>query len=246
LTQQQVAEVLAAEQARPGSGITLASQLKQQNLSNTRADAAAARADAAAAAQLQQQRVTNERLDRNEGRRLQIDEAKAAEDAKGKLPPQQIAGGMLENVNAIRKIDDALAALDARSKKDAEGKIDPNTGEGVGYWPGMTPDFVLKRTDPDGNRLRALIADIGSLKLHDRSGANVTASESPRLVPFIPAIGDDPKTIRDKLGNFRREYEAALRDQYSVYGPGTGHRALAPVEEALKRRSGCGVEADGI
>jgi hypothetical protein len=38
LTQQQVAEVLAAEQARPGSGITLASQLKQQNLSNTRAD----------------------------------------------------------------------------------------------------------------------------------------------------------------------------------------------------------------
>jgi hypothetical protein len=78
------------------------------------------------------------------------------------------------------------------------------------------------------------------LKLHDRSGANVTASESPRLVPFILAIGDDPKTIRDKLGNFRREYEAALRDQYSVYGPGTGHRALAPVEEALKPRGGGG------
>jgi hypothetical protein len=138
-----------------------------------------------------------------------------------KEAPAKIADSMLDNVGAVRKIDDALLELEARN------------GGGVG-WSGYVPGAIHDRTDPGGVKLRGLIADIGSLKLHDRSGASVTASESPRLMPMIPALTDDPKTIRDKLQNFRREYTTALRDQYETYGPATGHKPMAPVERLLK------------
>ncbi|MGE4048406.1 MAG: hypothetical protein AB7F35_26360, partial [Acetobacteraceae bacterium] len=68
----------------------------------------------------------------------------------------------------------------------------------------------------------------------DRSGAAVSASEFPRLQPFIPAISDTPEVAETKLRNFRREYLSLLRDQYNVYGPAAGYRALGPVEDALK------------
>ena len=137
-------------------------------------------------------------------------------------PPPVALAGMLENVKSVRIVDQALAELERRK------------GEGVGLVAGNTPAAILDRTDPDGVTLRALIADIGSLKIHDRSGAAVSASESPRLAPFIPKVSDPPEAIRDKLAKFRREYQAALHDSYEVYGPNGGGRALTPVESMLK------------
>ena len=78
---------------------------------------------------------------------------------------------------------------------------------------GYMPQAVLNRKDPKGVDARAGIADIGSLVLHDRSGAAVTASESPRLMPFIPLITDDIKTATKKL---TRMLEIAKDDQLGL------------------------------
>lgn len=138
------------------------------------------------------------------------------------MAPGNVVTGMLENAAALRKVEDTLAALAAPEARNSTGIV-----------PGMTPGFILDRADPEGVRARALIADIGSLKIHDRSGAAVTAAEFPRLRPFIPQVGDNAETIRTKLENFRREYDAILRDTYETYGPSNGYRQLPAVESAL-------------
>jgi hypothetical protein len=69
-------------------------------------------------------------------------------------------------------------------------------------------DAVMQRLDPAGVETRAAIADIGSKKIHDRSGANVTISEAPRLKPFIPLATDTDKAAAIKLKRFREEYKA--------------------------------------
>jgi len=135
--------------------------------------------------------------------------------------PAKTQGEMLENVASLRQVDKAIELLD-RTK-----------GAGIGAR-GYIPGPILNRADPEGVELRAAIADIGSLRLHDRSGAAVTASESPRLVPFIPLATDDSATARTKLKRFRDEYAATLRDQYAIFGPEAGMKPLAPVEEALR------------
>jgi hypothetical protein len=137
-------------------------------------------------------------------------------------PPAAVVDGMLNNVAAVRQVNATLAELE-------RGK-----GAGIGVIAGNTPAVILNRTSPEGVKLRALIADIGSLKIHDRSGASVTASESPRLMPFIPSISDDAPTARTKLEKFRAEYLSMLNDTYRVYGPSAGGKALEPVEEVLK------------
>jgi hypothetical protein len=38
------------------------------------------------------------------------------------------------------------------------------------------------------------------------SGANVTASEEPRLQRYVPAVTDDEATVKNKVRNFAREY----------------------------------------
>lgn len=54
---------------------------------------------------------------------------------------------------------------------------------------------------------QAALANIGSLVIHDRSGAAVTVSEYPRLAPFIPAKGDKPEVVRAKLKSLRQQIE---------------------------------------
>ena len=205
----------AAERAERGQ----AQSIEAQRQSADRADAAARRAD-----------ETARRVGATAGlpQGYQRNAAGVVEPIPG-LPdatpraPANAIGGMQENVTSLRKVDDALDALE-------------KSGAGIGVR-GYVPGPILNRTDPAGVSLRALIADIGSLKLHDRSGAAVTASESPRLIPFIPLITDDPQTAKTKLENFRNEYQATLRDQYQINGPAGGFRALPPIEEALRRTS---------
>jgi hypothetical protein len=69
------------------------------------------------------------------------------------------------------------------------------------------PDALMQRVDPGGVDVRAAVSDIGSLKIHDRSGANVTVSEAPRLKPFIPMATDTPATAKKKLLRLRSEME---------------------------------------
>jgi len=94
------------------------------------------------------------------------------------------------NDQRLRVMDSALANLDRY----------PNA---VGL-KGLVPDIALQRMDPSGVSARADIADIGSMVIHDRSGAAVTVSEAPRLRPFIPTVTDTPDTIRRKLTRMRQ------------------------------------------
>lgn len=137
-------------------------------------------------------------------------------------PPQGVATAMLENANGLRQARLALERATARP-------------ESFGFWRGVQNQVpgAIDRIDPDGVEARALAANLGSMRIHDRSGTAVTAAEFPRLRPFIPAVGDAPETVQRKLREFVREYEAVLRDQYQAFGPASGYRALAPVESLL-------------
>lgn len=133
---------------------------------------------------------------------------------KMKSLPAPIQKALLENDAALRKVDSALAELEAYP-------------EGVGLKNYMG-DTIRQRSDPQGVRVRALVSDIGSLKIHDRSGAAVTASETPRLKPFIPTSTDDSATIKKKLGLFREEYDQIQNDIAETYTRENGYRAPAP------------------
>ncbi|HKP26534.1 MAG TPA: hypothetical protein VJV39_21880 [Dongiaceae bacterium] len=144
--------------------------------------------------------------------------------APPKEPPQKVAETLIEDAAGIRKIDQTLDALAGH-----EGAVGPvyniPLSETIGDW-----------RSPSSAKVRALISDIGSLKLHDRSGAAISAAEWPRLRPFIPSVKDTPSVIREKLGNFQREYLGILNDTYQIYGPAAGYRSLQPVEDALSRQ----------
>jgi hypothetical protein len=143
------------------------------------------------------------------------------QDAPGPLPPEKIMTGMQGNVSGIKNINQVLRELDAH----------PNS---VGM-KALQGEWALQFTDPEGVALRAGIADLTSMEFHDRSGASVTAKESPRLKPFLPAPTDTVAALRTKLERLRAIYRDVLEDNYSVYGPeGTG-RSLPVIERTLKQ-----------
>jgi len=125
--------------------------------------------------------------------------------------PSPIVRAYTENTQAIRKIDDALDALEKNPKA-------------VGLDKSMVGDEIAQRIDPKGVVTRALINDIGSLKIHDRSGAAVTAAEFPRLKPFIPKTSDTAETAKKKLGLFRKEYKAIQDDLEGIYNADQGYK----------------------
>lgn len=141
--------------------------------------------------------IANRRLDQQS----QVNDARIQklESPQLKPLPVMVNKGIIENTQAVQKIDQALDLLDKA----------PNSTGMKGY----LPNVALNRMYPEGTETRAIISDIGSLKLHDRSGAAVSASESPRLMPFIPLATDDAVTAKKKLGLFKQEY---LREQEAI------------------------------
>lgn len=139
--------------------------------------------------------------------------------------PQSVLTGMMENNRSINKVNQALAAIGGDEAAVPEGMIADKNATGL---KGYLPNFALNRIDPKGTDTRALIADIGSLKIHDRSGAAVTASESPRLMPFIPSVNDDAATVAKKLNNFKREYELMQKETGDYYSADNGFKPYKP------------------
>lgn len=126
------------------------------------------------------------------------------EAEKIKPIPEPINSAVLQNHQSINKLDDALDLLE--TNKDAIG-LKGNLGQ-----------TVLNKLDPKGIDTRAAMADIGSIVLHDRSGASVTAAESPRLLPFIPTPSDTYEAAKSKLIRMRKyaaEEQDALKATYS-------------------------------
>lgn len=119
---------------------------------------------------------------------------------------------MRENSAAIDKIDRAIAAID-RYPGALGGKNYLDVG-----------GAVMQRVDPEGIEARALLADVGSAKIHDRSGAAVSAAEFPRLQPFVPLPTDTPETAKKKLALFRREVQFIQQE----LGAGAPQQAAKP------------------
>jgi hypothetical protein len=145
------------------------------------------------------------------------------EALKGRMTPASVKPNELKQVpvhaqkaivgasTAIKKIDDAIAALDSGAEEATGMK-------------GYLPDMALNRLYPEGTEARAAVADIGSLVMHERSGAAVTASESPRLKPFIPLITDDKPTALKKLRRMRQIQADDAEALAGTYNPEQGFR----------------------
>lgn len=130
----------------------------------------------------------------------------------GKDIPPNVNKSIIENQQNISKIDKALASISAK----------PNS-LGVQYMlPGA--ETLGQYIDPDGVEARAGVADIGSLILHDRSGAAVTASETPRLRPFIPSASDSPEVAKKKLARFKAIYEEEAGLLAQTYSADQGYK----------------------
>lgn len=136
--------------------------------------------------------------------------------------PAPVQKAMLENNTNLSRVERAMRLVGALPPAPGEEKdVDP---EATGY-KGYLPSAILDRySDPKGVAARAAIADLGSLVIHERSGAAVTAAEYPRLAPFIPAATDDSETVRKKLKRFREVYAQEMEALQSTYGPDNGYK----------------------
>jgi hypothetical protein len=144
-------------------------------------------------------------------------------------PAKPMPAGMqkawLENQNNLKAVDRALGA--ATAYPDAFGPSN------------VIGDFAKQYTDPKGVTARAAVSDIASLKIHDRSGAAVTAMEFPRLKPFIPNMTDKPEVVQDKLNNFKKTYAdiqseiAGFAEQQGYNAPTVNQPVAAPASPAV-------------
>lgn len=140
----------------------------------------------------------------------------------GRPMPSSATSGLLSNQANLREAERALALVSGQALPGGVKGDSSATG-----WKNILPNQLLNRVDPDGVDTRAAISNLGSLVIHDRSGAAVTAAEFPRLAPFIPSSTDDPATARKKLNQFVQNYRALVDDQVNFYRE-SGYRV--PVE----------------
>ncbi len=139
---------------------------------------------------------------------------------KLKDAPAAVQKAMIENGTNLRRAEKALALVEG---KEIGGVKGDKNATGL---KGFLPNQVLNRIDPDGVDTRAQIADLGSLVIHDRSGAAVTAAEFPRLAPFIPSEKDDAATVKKKVARFVQVYREEMEASQAAYGPDSGYRQL--------------------
>jgi hypothetical protein len=129
----------------------------------------------------------------------------------GKPLPPSLSKPLLENQQNLRRAEKALLLARGGSVGGIKGDKE-STG-----LKGMLPNQMLSRVDPEGVATRAAIADLGSLVIHDRSGAAVTAAEFPRLAPFIPTEKDDAETVQKKLKGFVSTYRDVLNSDVEYH-----------------------------
>ena len=123
----------------------------------------------------------------------------------------------MENQQNLRRAEQALALVRGEDVKNDKGEVIMRGDQNATGWKGLIRPVFLNRMDPKGTDTRAAIADLESLVVHDRSGAAVTAAETPRLRPFIPNAADDRVTAEKKLTRFANEYRAMVEEATEFY-----------------------------
>jgi len=126
--------------------------------------------------------------------------------------PPAIQKGLIANRASGTQIDQAIAAVQANPS--ALGLKN------------MLGEDINQRIDPKGIDTRAQVANIGSLIIHDRSGAAVTVNEFPRLKPFIPTATDTPQAAVTKLKALRRQIDNVNSETELAYGEDSGYRQM--------------------
>jgi len=135
-----------------------------------------------------------------------------------KTLPSPVARAVMENEHSLRLARNALTLIQGGKVGEQVGSKTATGAKGFLY------DAALSRLDPEGVPTRAAIADLGSMIIHDRSGAAVTASEYPRLMPFIPKANDDPPVVKQKLKRFIQVYEDMQQDFRDMYSEDQGYQ----------------------
>lgn len=138
-----------------------------------------------------------------------INSRQSTPDQKPRPVPNAVNQAYLQNSRQLNTIEQAIA--DVRANPSAVGLKN------------LAPDLIVDRLPGRGNsggvNARAGVADVGSLEIRDRSGAAVTASEFPRLRPFVPSVNDNAETVIKKLERMREiiaEETEAMREFYSA------------------------------
>jgi len=131
---------------------------------------------------------------------------------KQKDIPAAVNKTIIDQKQAVSNIDSAIAAI--KAYPDALGFTNSIPGA----------QSIRQVTDPKGVAVRGQVANIGSLVLHDRSGAAVSASEFPRLAPFIPSAGDKPAAAIEKLQQMKKIAEEELGLYADSYSPANGYK----------------------
>lgn len=140
----------------------------------------------------------------------------ATATASLKPVPVHAQKAIIGATTSVKKIDDAIAELEKEPKEGATGLK------------GYLPNVALNRLYPEGTDARAAIADIGSLLIHQRSGAAVTASETPRLLPFVPQITDTKATALKKLKRLKQIQADEAEALAGTYTPEQGFSEFTP------------------
>lgn len=89
----------------------------------------------------------------------------------------------------------------------------------------ILPDSIVNRipgnSGKGGTAARAAVADVGSLRIHDRSGAAVSVHEFPRLAPFIPSARDSAEVAARKLDQLMVQVDAESEAAAAAYPTST-------------------------
>jgi hypothetical protein len=134
-------------------------------------------------------------------------------ELKLKPVPAGPATAFSENNTAIKKIDDAIAKVEAAS----------DNAFGLKNYLGGA---VTQRIDPKGNEARAAVAGVGGQKYHDLSGAAVAVQEAARLSPYIPQVTDTKTKVLENLRNLKQEYTYTNDTLTSTFNEDQGYRPL--------------------
>lgn len=135
--------------------------------------------------------------------------------------PSGVVTGFIDNEKLLGTISDAIQGI--KKNPDAIG------------FKTMMPDSVVQRMDPEGASTRALIAQVGSLKYKDMSGAAVTVSEDSRMAPYIPKLTDSPEVVSTKLAGLAKEIRRVQQGTATAYKE--GHRLIPQFQAYLGDRS---------
>lgn len=127
--------------------------------------------------------------------------------------PAGPATAFVENNTAIKKIDDAIAKVEAA----------PENTFGIKNYLGGA---ITQRLDPKGNEARAAVAGVGGQKYHDLSGAAVAVQEAARLAPYIPQTTDTKEKVLENLRNLKQEYNYTNDTLTSTFNEDQGYRPL--------------------